>query len=32
VGRFLRHFTIPFLVLAIPLGIFAGLGFVSAER
>jgi len=32
VGRFVRHFTIPFLVLAIPLGILAGLGFVSAER
>ncbi|HKX04371.1 MAG TPA: hypothetical protein VJX71_17885, partial [Methylomirabilota bacterium] len=31
-GRFVRHFTVPFLVLAIPLGIFAGLGFVSAER
>ena len=32
VGRFTRHFIIPFLVLAVPLGIFAGLGFVSAER
>jgi len=32
VGRFVRHFTVPFLVLAIPLGILAGLGFVSAER
>ena len=31
-GRFIRHFTVPFLVLAIPLGILAGLGFVSAER
>jgi GAF domain-containing protein/CheY-like chemotaxis protein/anti-sigma regulatory factor (Ser/Thr protein kinase) len=32
VGRFTRHFTVPFLVLAIPLGILAGLGFISAER
>jgi GAF domain-containing protein/CheY-like chemotaxis protein len=32
VGRFTRHFAIPFLVLAVPLGILAGLGFISAER
>jgi GAF domain-containing protein/ActR/RegA family two-component response regulator len=32
VDRFIRRFMVPFLVLAIPLGILAGLGFVSAER
>ncbi|HSR22300.1 MAG TPA: GAF domain-containing protein, partial [Candidatus Eisenbacteria bacterium] len=31
-GRFTRHFVVPLLVLAVPLGILAGLGFLSAER
>ncbi|HTI56008.1 MAG TPA: hypothetical protein VMC04_17355, partial [Verrucomicrobiae bacterium] len=31
-GRFTRHFVVPLAVLAVPLGILAGLGFVSAER
>ncbi|MFI5375909.1 MAG: GAF domain-containing protein, partial [Candidatus Rokuibacteriota bacterium] len=31
-GRFTRHFVVPFLVLVVPLGILAGLGFLSAER
>ena len=30
--RFLRSFLVPFLLLAIPLGILAGLGFVAAHR
>ncbi|MEX2222275.1 MAG: GAF domain-containing protein [Candidatus Rokuibacteriota bacterium] len=30
--RFIRGFLVPFLVLAIPLGILAGLGFVAAHR
>ena len=30
--RFIRTFLVPFLLLAIPLGILAGLGFVAAHR
>ncbi|HUP36177.1 MAG TPA: GAF domain-containing protein [Candidatus Limnocylindria bacterium] len=30
--RFIRGFLVPFLLLAIPLGILAGLGFVAAHR
>ena len=30
--RFIRGFLVPFLVLAIPLGILAGLGFIAAHR
>ncbi|HJR05101.1 MAG TPA: hypothetical protein VKA83_25890, partial [Methylomirabilota bacterium] len=30
--RFIRAFLVPFLLLAIPLGILAGLGFVAAHR
>ncbi|HEY5724915.1 MAG TPA: hypothetical protein VIX40_03075, partial [Methylomirabilota bacterium] len=30
--RFLTSFVVPFLLLAIPLGILAGLGFVAAHR
>ncbi len=30
--RFIRSFLVPFLLLAIPLGILAGLGFVAAHR
>jgi GAF domain-containing protein/CheY-like chemotaxis protein len=32
VGRFIRGFLVPFLLLAVPLGILAGLGFVAAHR
>jgi GAF domain-containing protein/CheY-like chemotaxis protein len=32
VRRFIRTFLVPFLLLAIPLGILAGLGFVAAHR
>jgi GAF domain-containing protein len=32
VRRFVRGFLVPFLVLAIPLGMLAGLGFVAAHR
>ena len=30
--RFLGSFLVPFLLLAIPLGVLAGLGFVAAHR
>ncbi|MGH7316378.1 MAG: hypothetical protein ACREJS_08975, partial [Candidatus Rokuibacteriota bacterium] len=30
--RFIRGFLVPFLLLAIPLGILAGLGFIAAHR
>jgi len=32
VGRFIRGFLVPFLLLAIPLSILAALGFVAAQR
>jgi GAF domain-containing protein/ActR/RegA family two-component response regulator/anti-sigma regulatory factor (Ser/Thr protein kinase) len=32
VRRFVRSFLVPFLLLAIPLGMLAGLGFVAADR
>jgi hypothetical protein len=32
VGRFTRRVVVPFLLLAIPLGILAALGYVSAAR
>jgi GAF domain-containing protein len=32
VRRVIRGFVVPFLVLALPLGILAGLGFVAAQR
>ncbi|MGH7418709.1 MAG: hypothetical protein ACREKB_13135, partial [Candidatus Rokuibacteriota bacterium] len=31
-GRFIRGFLVPFLLLAIPLGILAALGFVAVQR
>ena len=30
--RFIRRFLVPFLLLAIPMGILAGLGFIAAHR
>jgi GAF domain-containing protein len=32
VRRFIRRFLVPFLLLAIPMGILAGLGFIAAHR
>jgi hypothetical protein len=31
VRRFIRRFLVPFLLLAIPMGILAGLGFIAAR-
>ena len=31
-GRFIRGFLVPLLLLAIPLGVLAGLGFIAAQR